>query len=482
MSSQSCLTTEPPVPPSDVRPRTRAHAWDAGLFGLCLGTALIVMEANVMNVALPVVRTRMHADAAAGLWVVDAYTLVLAVLLLTCGRIGDRIGARRSYLIGLAVFAVASVLCSLAARADELIAFRALQGLGAALLAPAPLALIAHKYTEPAARARAVSVWVSVGGIGFTVGPLLSGLLVDSLGWRSVFLLNVPVVAITGFLVRRYVAEAPKRTVPFDLSGQLLAVIGLAAIVYGFVETSLTGWGSVTVLGPLLVGTAVLVAFVSVQRRRGRHGDEVLLPPSILSARPVLAGLFSGAVYNFTLYGMLLVYTFVFQSTRHYSAMRTGAAFLPVTLTAIAVSLLGGGAFVARRGPRTGLCIGMALSGTGLVVLALVPGKAPYIAIAAGFVIFALGLGVTAVAQTLAVMSYSGAEHRNAASSSLNAARQTGGVLGVALLGAISSADHSADHSAGPSAAVALAAIACLAAIVVAWRNLPARRSPSASR
>jgi DHA2 family methylenomycin A resistance protein-like MFS transporter len=449
------------------------------LVGLCLGTGLIVMEANVMNVALPVIRARMHANAAAGLWIVDAYTLVLAVLLLTCGRLGDRIGARQSYLIGLTVFAVASVLCSAAGQADQLIAFRALQGLGAALLAPAPLALIAHMYTEPAARARAVSVWVSVGTIGFMLGPLLGGLLVDSFGWRSVFLLNVPVVLATAFLVRRHVAEAPTRTVSFDPAGQLLAVIGLAVLVYGFVETSLAGWESATVLGPLLAGAAMLAVFALVQRTRGGAGHEVLLPPGILAARPVLAGLFSGVVYNFTLYGMLVVYTFVFQDTRHYSAIRTGVAFLPLTLTAIAVSLLGGARIVARRGPRTGLRIGMALSGTGLAVLAFASQHAAYVFLAAGFVVFAVGHAISAVAQTLAVMSYSNAEHRNAASSSLHAARQTGGVVGVALLGALYSANHSA---AGLRAALILAAASCLAAIAVAWRNLPPGLPPAAKQ
>lgn len=447
-----------------------------GLFGLCLGTALIVMEANVMNVALPVIRTRMQADAAVGLWVVDVYTLVLAVLLLTCGRIGDRVGARRSYLIGLGIFGAASVLCTVAGTADQLIAFRALQGLGAALLVPAPLALIAHMYTEPAARAKAVSAWVSVGGIGFTVGPLLSGLLVDSLGWRSIFLLNVPVVVITAALVHRHIEEAPTTSASFDPAGQLLAVLGLAAIVYGLVETSLYSWGSSHVLGPLLVGAAVLAFFVLVQRRRGGAGHEVLLPPALLSARPVLAGLFSGAVYNFTLYGMLLVYTFVFQTTRQYSAMRTGLAFLPLTLTAITVSMLGAAGFITRRGPRAGLCTGMSLSAAGLATLALLSQHAPYLVLAAGFVTFALGLGYSSVAQTLAVMSFSGAENRNAASSSLNAARQTGGVVGVALLGAV----YSANHSAGRQVASALAALACLAAVAVAWRNLPSVR-PAAS-
>jgi DHA2 family methylenomycin A resistance protein-like MFS transporter len=441
-----------------------------GLFGLCLGTALIVMEANVVNVAVPVIRTRLHADAAAGLWMVDAYTLVFAALLLSAGRVGDRIGARRSYLTGLAVFGAASVLCSLAGQAALLIPARALQGVGAALLAPAPLTLITRMYAEPAERARAVGSWVAVGGIGFMIGPLLSGLLLETLGWRSIFLLNVPVALITGWLVREYTEEAPVRPASFDLAGQLLAVGGLTGVVYGLVSSSLTGWGSASVLAPAGGGLIVLAVFVATQRARGRRGREVLLPPGILAARPVLSGLFSGAVYNFTLYGMLLVYTFYFQDTRHYSAARTGLAFLPLTLTAIAASSFIGGRFAARRGPRSGVLAGTTLSAVGLAILAEGALPAPYLVIAAGFVVFSVGMGFTAPAQTLAVMSFTPDEHRNMASSALNSARQVGGVTGVALLGALSAA-HPAT---GLPVAMLIAVAACLAAAANAIRHIPA--------
>jgi DHA2 family methylenomycin A resistance protein-like MFS transporter len=441
-----------------------------GLFGLCLGTALIVMEANVVNVAVPVIRVRLHADAAAGLWVVDAYTLVFAVLLLSAGRVGDRIGARRSYLAGLAVFGAASVGCSLAGQAALLVPARAIQGAGAALLAPAPLTLITRMYTDPAGRARAVAAWVTVGGIGFTVGPLLGGVLLDTLGWRSIFLLNVPVVLLTGWLVREYTDEVPGRPASFDLSGQLLAIGGLTGVVYGLVSSSLAGWGSVSVLAPMAGGLIVLAAFVAAQRAGGRRGREVLLPPGILAARPVLSGLLSGAVYNFTLYGMLLVYTFHFQDTRHYSAARTGLAFLPLTLTAIAASSFIGGRFAARRGARGGVFAGMLLSAAGLAILAVGAEPVPYLLIAAGFVVFSAGMGLTAPAQTLAVMTFTPDEHKNMASSALNSARQTGGVTGVALLGALSAA-HPAT---GLPAAMLIAVAACLAAAVNALRYIPA--------
>jgi MFS transporter, DHA2 family, methylenomycin A resistance protein len=444
-----------------------------GMLGLCLGTALIIMEANVVNVAVPVIRVRLHASAAAGLWAVDAYTLVFAVLLLSAGRIGDRIGARRCYLLGLAIFGVASVLCSLAGQVALLIPARALQGVGAALLAPAPLTLITRMYTDPPGRARAVAAWVTVGGIGFTIGPLLSGLLLDTLGWRSIFLLNVPVVLLTGWLVRRYTEEVPGRPASFDPVGQLLAIGGLTGVVYGLVSSSIAGWGTVSVLAPVAGGLIMLAAFAASQRAGGRRGREVLLPPGILAARPVLSGLLSGAVYNFTLYGMLLVYTFEFQDARHYSAMRTGLAFLPLTLTAIAASSFIGGRFAAQRGARSGVFAGMTLSAAGLAILAAGAEPVPYPLIAAGFVVFSLGMGLSAPAQTLAVMTFTPDEHKNMASSALNSARQTGGVIGVALLGALSAA-HPAT---GLPVAMLLAVVACLITAINALRHIPASGS-----
>lgn len=447
---------------------TGARRRAIGLFSLCLGTALIVMEANVVNVALPVIRTQMHANAVAGLWVSAAYTLVLAVLLLSAGRAGDRIGARRSYLIGLAVFGIASVPCSLAGQATLLIPARALQGAGAALLVPAPLTLITRMYRDPVGRARAIATWASVGAIGFMIGPLLGGLMLDTLGWRSIFLLNVPVVLLTGVLTFRYVTKIPGRPAGFDPAGQLLAVLGLTGVVYGLVSSSLDGWSSASVLAPLGGGLIIFAAFAAVQRSGARTGRDVLLPPGILAARPVLSGLLSGWVYNFTLYGMLLVYTFEFQDTRHYSALRTGLAFLPLTLAAVLVTTFIGGRFLTSRGPRAAVVSGWFLSAAGLAVLAA--GSAPYPVIAAGFIVFALGLGISAPGQTLAVMSFAPDEHKNMASSALNSARQTGGVTGVALLGALSVTNPGA----GLAAAMLIGAGACLIAAFTALRHIPA--------
>lgn len=439
-----------------------------GLAGMCLGTALIVMEANVVNVAVPTIRADLRADPATGLWVVDAYTLVFAALLLSAGRLGDRIGARRCYLLGLAVFAVASLVCAAASTPGTLVAARALQGVGAALVAPAPLALITRAYTEAAARARAVGIWVAVGGVGFMVGPLVSGVLVDNLGWRSIFGLNLPVAALIAGLLWFAVDETPSRRVSFDPAGQLLAVLGLGAVVWGLVESSVAGWAAVRVVVALVVGVVVLMCFAASQFAGGRQNRQVLLPRSIATSPRVLAGLFGGAVYNFTLYGMLFVYTFVFQQLRHYSPTRTGLAILPLTLVATVTSAAVGGRFSARFGPRAGLAVGMAVCSVGLVVLCAGATSVPYVLVAVGFAIFAVGQNLAAPAQTLAVMTFAPDEHKFMASSALHTARQTGGVVGVALLGSLT-----AGHlTTGTPVALAVAALTCLLAALNAFVSL----------
>lgn len=443
-----------------------------GLAGICLGTALIVMEANVVNLAIPTIRVALRADAAESLWMVDSYTLVLAAFLLSAGRLGDRIGARRSYLFGLGLFAAASFLCCLAPNVGLLIAARALQGLGAALLAPAPLTLISHLYTEQTDRTRAIATWVSVGGVGFVVGPLFSGVLIDLLGWRSVFAVNIPIAAILIGLVVTCVDESPKYAVAFDLPGQILAIAGLAAIITGLVQSSIDGWSSLGVCGALAAGMLILGCFVRSQRAKARRGSEVLLPESILSTRPVLAGLLSGAVYNFTLYGMLYVFTFDFQDLRHFSALATGLAFLPLTLVTLITAKFVGGPLVARSGPRLGMIIGMTTSASAFAILIFGTDHVPYPLDALGFGVFAVGLAISASAQTLSVMSYAPNEHKNMGSSALNTARQTGGVIGVALLGAIV-ANHLTQ---GTPVAMAIALFACVAVAVGGARMVPRGR------
>ncbi|MGW4126066.1 MFS transporter [Nocardia sp. NPDC004711] len=344
------------------------------------------MEANIVTIAVPTIRAQLHAGADIGLWVIDAYTLTFAALLLTAGRIGDRIGPRRAYQIGLAVLGVASIGCALAPTPGWLVTARAVQGVGAALLAPAPLTLITRTYSDATARATAIGIWVSAAGMGMVIGPLLSGLLVDTVGWRSIFVLNVPVVAVAVWLVWRYVDEAPTRAAAVDPGGQILVICGLTALVWSLVESTRLGWASRPVLITGITGLAVLAGFGHHQLTRAATGHDVLLAPAVLTNRPVLAGLAVGAIYNFVLYGTLIVYTYDLQDLRHYSALRAGLALLPLTVTGIAVSSLIAGRFVAAHGPRTGVLTGMGCFAAGLVLLVPTAEHTPYLLIAAGLV------------------------------------------------------------------------------------------------
>lgn len=470
MTSAATTQTQADAGPNAISAAATSR-WQRGLrlCALCLGTALIVMEANVVNLALPTIRARLHAGADDGLWIVDAYILAFAVLLLPAGRLGDRIGPRRAYLLGLLILGAASIGCAVAPTAGWLIGARAGQGIGAALLAPAPLTLITRTYLEPGERARAVSIWVAASGIGMVLGPLLSGLLVGTLGWRSIFLLNLPVVVLTMWLLIRYVGDVAARSVGFDLTGQVLATLALSAVVWALVESSRLGWASPPVVTVLASGVFLLAVFFSRQRIDGAAGRDVLLPPAILTSRPVRAGLAVGAAYNFVLYGMLLVYSYNLQSLRGYSPQAAGLAFLPLTLTGIFVSTLLAGRLVAARGPRTGILTGLACFIAGLATLALAAQSTPYPLIAAGFILTAFGMAITAPAQTLAVMAAIPDDHKNMASSALNTARQTGGVLGVALLGAV----VSGDLAARTPWAMLIAIGACLLAAAATWRLIP---------
>ncbi|WP_205717824.1 MFS transporter [Actinomadura soli] len=447
-----------------------------GLTGLCLGTALIIMEANVVNVAMPAIRADLRAGPAGALWIIDAYTLVFAALLLSAGRLGDRIGARRAYVVGLGLFTAASIVCSLAPATGPLILGRACQGLGAALLAPAPLTLITRTFTATAERTRAIATWVSVGGAGFMIGPFVGGLLVDTIGWRSIFLLNIPVAAVAGWLVIRNVSEVPLRRVAFDIGGQVIVVGGLAATVWALVESSVAGWLDPAVLTALIGGCAALVVFIATQFRWSRRGREVLLPPALIAARPVLAGLLGGATYNFTLYGMLIVYTLGFQQSRGYSAFQTGMAFLPLTVAATLAAIFLGARFITAFGPRAGLATGMTLSATGLAFLTAA--SAPYPLVAVGFCIFSAGMGLSAPAQTLTVMTFAPDQHKNMGSSALNTARQTGGVIGVALLGAIATTHPAA----GTPITMGIAIGTCMITAATALRLIPPEKPGTRTR
>lgn len=460
--------------------RSRAFA----LAGICLGYALVILDANVLNVAAPVLRRDLGADPEGLLWAIDGYTLAFAALLLSAGALGDRLGVRRVFLGGLVVFLGASVACSLAAATRDLVIARVAQGMGAALLAPTSLALLRQLYTDLATRARALGIWAAVSGIAFALGPLCGGALVTYVGWRSIFLLNLPFCLAALALVSRHAPseasswdEGTQRAAPFDVVGQLIAVATLGDLTFALIQSTKLGWTALRVLCGFALAAGLAVVFVA--RERLKPDEERLLPMAAFRSGALRAGLLAGAAFNFGLYGTLFALTLHLQEARGLSPVLTGAAFLPLTALHAVVSAAVTGRLTAVRGPRVPLVAGLVFCSAGIVVLAAAtvlagsdngPGD---FALVIGLSLFGVGSGLTTTPMTALVLANTTGRSAGASSGLLNASRQIGGLVGVALLGSLTIL-----HPAGPrlTAALAVAAAAMAGAALYGQRHIAAER------
>ena len=460
--------------PTTVRGATgRAHTPShhaVALVAICLVYFMIILDATIVTVALPNMAAELGASVAGLQWVVDGYTLVFAALLLTGGALGDRLGGKGVFVAGLALFTGASALCGLAPTLWLLVAFRVAQGLGAALLAPTSLALLRHTYADPAARARATGVWGGIAGIAAATGPVLGGALVAAMSWRDVFLINVPIGLLGIALTVRFVARAPRQARRgLDPAAQAAGIVALGLLTFACIEGGARGWRSPLILGALGGSVLATVAFVAVERR----GTSPMLPLGLFSRPAVAAPTVVGLLINFGFYGQLFVINLFFQQVRGYSALTTGLALLPEA-GVVALSSFVSGRVAGRVGPRAPMVIGLAAGGAGLLALVLVGTATAYPVV--GVILLAVGFGMsfTMPAMTAAVMEAAPPERAGIASAMLNAARQMGGVLGVALLGALVSR-HSG-FLPGMHAAMAIAGVAFLAGCALTLRTVPQGR------
>ncbi|MEV7039249.1 MFS transporter [Amycolatopsis sp. NPDC051061] len=393
------------------------------LIGLSLGYFLVMLDTTIVTVALPALSPSLSAQQ----WISNGYTLTFAAFLLTAGACSDRFGARRVFFMGLTSFAVLSLLSAFAFSPAVLIALRALLGTAGALLVPSSLSLIAVAYPAAGARAKAMGVWAAVSGTGLVAGPLLGGLLTQTFGWRAIFLVNVP-VALVALALSRSAPATPPKPGRVDPIGQASAVIALSTLTYALVEHAL--W-------VLLLSAAAATVFVVSQRR-----PDAMLPRRLLSR-----GLLAGAIANFGLSGVLFVLSLYFQEFRGYSPSSTGLAFLPLTIPT-AFNPIFTGRLVARIGPRIPAVSGFALMSSGTLLQAFAPGLSV-------MALALLGFGVSLAIPSLltSVVGSAPPELAGIAGGALNASRQTGAALGVAILGAL------------PAVTVALLAAAILLAV-----------------
>lgn len=341
------------------------------------------------------------------------------------------------FLAGLAHFAGASALSAAAPSLLVLISFQALLGLGGALIVPATLAIIVGTFTEPAERARAVGLWSATAGLGVVTGPLLGGLLAGTLGWRSVFLLNVALVVLVVALSRS-IRETPRTAGRgLDLAGQATGIVALGSLTYALIEGGSRGWGSALVLGAFAVSVVGAAAFVVVERR----AEQPMLPLGLFANPTFSAGTLAGMVLTFSVYGQLFLLSLYFGDVLGYSASATGLAFLPLAFVTFGASLLSG-RLVARAGLRVPL-----VAGLGSLLLVVAGEAAPYALVLPNLLLVAFGGGLILPPATAAVVSSAPPERAGIASAVVNASRQASGVLGVALLGALAAGGPAARSS-----------------------------------
>ncbi|MEU2867228.1 MFS transporter [Streptomyces mirabilis] len=405
------------------------------LIALCLGFSLVILDTTMVTVGLPTMETGLGIRGGVAQWIVDAYTLTFAALLLSGGALADRWGARRVYLGGTALFAVGSALCALATCGWMLVAARAVQGVGAAGLMPGSLSLIESSYLDARRQARAVAVWGMVGGFAAAVGPLAGGVLVASFGWRGLFWANLAVAVVTLGLSRCLLREAPTSRRRVDLVGQVILFAALAAVVAGVIE--LGDGGAEPEWGLLLVVAGVVLApvFAAVERRR----PEPVLELGLLRHRGMRATALVGLALNFGFYGQLFLLTGFLQQVERMSAVQTGVVISGEALGAICGSPYGGWA-VNRFSHRAAMLTGLLLGAGGLLAMAAASWeRAPGMTVAASFVL-GFGIDTAMTAATAFMLRLAPSGRAGVASALLTTARQVGSLLGVALLGVLGDA------------------------------------------
>ncbi|MBT2334467.1 MFS transporter [Variovorax paradoxus] len=399
-----------------------------------VGSSMAFIDGTVVNVALPAIQADLRATAFQAQWVVESYALLLAALLLVGGALGDHFGRRRIFAIGVAIFAIASVACGLSGSVQQLIAARAVQGIGGALLVPGSLALISAAFPEKE-RGKAIGIWSGFSGITAAAGPVLGGFLVDHFSWAWAFLINVPMALLVLWIAWRHVPESHGSSASggLDLVGALLATAGLGGIVYAFIEAPTRHWSSPAVLAALAIGIAASVGFIAAERR----ARTPMLPLALLRI-----GNFSGAnLLTLLLYaalgGGLYFFPLNLIQVQGYSATVAGAALLPFILIMFALSGWAG-QLVDRFGPRLPLVIGPAIAAAGFALFALPGVEASYWR---GFfpavVVLGFGMTVTVAPLTTTVMNAVGPEQAGVASGVNNAVSRAAAVLAIAVFGVV---------------------------------------------
>ncbi|MFG1804938.1 MFS transporter [Streptomyces sp. NPDC049040] len=445
----------------------------------CLGQFMVLLDNTIVGAALPDMQNRLHTHLTGLQWIVDAYVLLVAMLLLSGGIFADRFGRKRVYLTGVAVFTAASGLCSLAPSVGWLIAARALQGIGAAALSPASLALLAAAHPVPQERVKAIGLWAGISGIGLAAGPVAGGVLTDAFGWPAIFLVNLPIGLVLLLVGLRSLEEARNPNAPaIDLPGTALSVPGVGVLTYGLIEGGARGWTSPVILGSFAAAAVLLAGFVAVEARRSAP----MLPLRLFRQRLFTVSNTAMVVVGFALMGSTFFFSQFFVYVQGSSILRAGLQTLPTSLAMVVVSPYAG-RLAARYGFRVVATTGLALAGLGLLALGTVHADTGYGNVWWRLAVVGIGFALTLSPLTGAAIQAVSPQEGGLASGISSTTRQIGAVLGVAVLGAVVRTRQSggASFEAGLDSAFLMAGAITLAAAVPTglWlaRSKPAEAS-----
>lgn len=442
----------------------------------CLGQFMVLLDNTIVGAALPDMQHRLHTQLTGLQWIVDAYVLLVAMLLLSGGVFADRFGRKRVYLTGVAVFTAASVLCSFAPSVGWLLAGRVLQGIGAAALSPASLALLAAAHPVPQERIKAIGLWAGFSGIGLAVGPVAGGVLTDAFGWPAIFLVNLPIGVVLLLVGLRSLEETRNPDAPaIDVPGTVLSALGVGALTYGLIEGGARGWTAPVILGAFTVAVILLAAFVAVEARRSAP----MLPLRLFRQRLFTVSNTAMVVVGFALMGSSFFFSQFFVYVQGSSILRAGLQTLPVSLAMVVVSPYAG-RLAARYGFRVLVTTGLALAGLGLLALGTVRADTGYGNVWWRLAVVGVGFALTMSPLTGAAIQAVGPQEGGLASGISSTTRQIGAVLGVAVLGAVVRTRQSDGASFGAGLDTAFLAAGAVTLVTAAFTGLWLVRSKPA--
>jgi EmrB/QacA subfamily drug resistance transporter len=409
-----------------------------GVLLICSMSLLIVgLDVTIVNVALPSIGRNFDASVSGLQWTVDAYTLVLASLLMLSGSTADRLGRKRTFVVGLTVFSTGSLLCSVAPTLTTLVVFRMIQAVGGSMLNPVAMSIITNTFTNPKERAQAVGVWAAVVGVSMSLGPVIGGLLVGSAGWRSIFWINLPVGLTAIVLTLRFIPEsrAPKAR-RVDGVGQGLVMVLLASLTYGIIEAPGRGWGSPAIVATFAIAVTALVGLIVWEGRR----DEPLIDLRFFRSIPFSGAAIIAVAAFATLGGFLFLNTLYLQDVRGFSPLKAGLCTLPMAAMTMVLPPISG-RLVGTRGPRIPLLIAGAALTVSCVMLSRIGPSTSFIWLFAAYVVFGIGFGFVNAPITTAAVSGMPRAQAGVASAIASTSRQVGSTLGVAVVGALLASD-----------------------------------------